>query len=138
MNKKRSDKTTKYVEVKDEPRHIEIFQNSFIRMYSAIIPPGEETLYHRHSTDTIYIVIQGGAIGTQYVGKTRMNTMLLPGAFGFLTKIKWGIQNLLFGFVKMPSGFFFEMKHKESPSIHRAVASKKNKQELIMLGIEIL
>ncbi len=126
-----------YVEVKDEPDHKEVYKNQQIRIYIAAIRPGHRTLYHRHTEDTVYIVMQGGVIGTQSAGDSRRYPIDFPKSFSFFTKVRWGIRNLLIGSVKMPKGFFFCMMHQKQPVIHRASASKDNLEDMIMMGIEI-
>jgi len=55
-------KSTGYVEVTKESLHTEIYKNEQVRVYIATIPPGISTLYHRHSEDTVYIVLEGGTM----------------------------------------------------------------------------
>ena len=49
-----------WVEVNDEPNHVEQFRNDAVRVYEARIDPGTATLYHHHSLDTIYVIMAGG------------------------------------------------------------------------------
>jgi len=127
-----------YVEVNKEPIHKELFKNQYVRLYLATIRPGERTLYHRHSEDTVYIVVQGGSIGNQIVGNSKRYPMDFPKSFGIFGKIRLGASNLLLGSVRMPKGFFFCMLHKKQPVIHRATASNDNLRDIIMMGIEII
>jgi quercetin dioxygenase-like cupin family protein len=46
-----------WVEVRDEPRHRRRFENEFVRVYDVLIPPGDTTLYHRHTEDTLYVAV---------------------------------------------------------------------------------
>jgi hypothetical protein len=50
--------TTHFVEVNDEPYHIQSFQNDHVRVFRARIPPGCTTLYHRHSINTCYVALE--------------------------------------------------------------------------------
>jgi quercetin dioxygenase-like cupin family protein len=128
---------TNYVEVTDEPNHKEIYKNQHIRLYIATIHPGQQTLYHRHTEDTVYIIIQGGVIGNQVAGNPKHYPIDFPKSFDFLTKIRWYIRNLFIDSIKMSKGFFFCMMHQKQPVIHRASASNSNKEDIIMMGIEI-
>lgn len=56
-----------YVEVRDEPNHIHKFENEDVRVYDAQVPAGHVTLYHRHSENTIYVVVDPSRLKTQAV-----------------------------------------------------------------------
>ena len=60
--------TIEYVEVRDEPRHRHKFENERVRLYDVLIPPGDTTLYHRHSENTVYVIIQGSRFRSQLAG----------------------------------------------------------------------
>ncbi|CAM9537355.1 unnamed protein product [Phaeothamnion confervicola] len=47
-----------YVEVRDEPLHRQQFETPHCRVYIAGIEPGEDTMWHRHSEDTIYTCLR--------------------------------------------------------------------------------
>lgn len=66
-----------YVEVRDEPRHRHRFENERIRLYDVLIPPKDTSLFHRHSRNTVYLVVQATTLNTQ-----------LPGAAPFAARIK--------------------------------------------------
>lgn len=127
-----------HVEVNNEPIHKELFKNQYTRLYLATLQPGERTLYHRHSEDTVYIVIQGGSIGTQDTGNLKRYPIDFPKTFRIFSKIRFWIRNLLTGSISMPNGFFFCMLHKKQPVIHRAIASNNNIKDIILMGIEII
>ncbi|MBI9103577.1 MAG: hypothetical protein JEY99_14280 [Spirochaetales bacterium] len=71
MNKLRMKKLDKksWLAVKPEPLHIQEFEKSYIRAYHAILTAGEETQFHKHSEDTLYIVLKGGAVATVLMKK---------------------------------------------------------------------
>jgi hypothetical protein len=46
-----------FVEVADEPKHHELFDTPDIRAMLIRIAPGAETLFHRHTEDTIYVIL---------------------------------------------------------------------------------
>ena len=71
-----SDET--WVEVFDEPRHHRRFENDCARVYDVRVPPGERTLYHRHTEDTFYISILSAKIEDQTFGASETNTAQVP------------------------------------------------------------
>jgi hypothetical protein len=129
--------TPGYVEVTDEPMHKEIFRNENFRIYVALIPPGEPTLYHRHSEDTLYIVFDGGLIKNENYKGCNNYSIVFPKTFGKFKLIKMGVQKAFFGFVDFFDGSFFLMPNKTNPVIHKATASKKNLKNMQLMGIEI-
>lgn len=50
-----------YVEVHDEPIHRRQFSNEYVYVYIAGIRPGETSLWHRHSENTLYVCVEHGA-----------------------------------------------------------------------------
>lgn len=46
-----------WVDVRDEPRHYHRFENDYVRVYDVQFPPGEGSLVHRHTKDTMYTTI---------------------------------------------------------------------------------
>ncbi len=48
---------TGFVDVRDEPQHHHRFENEFVRVYDVRFAPGESSLYHRHSKDTMYVTV---------------------------------------------------------------------------------
>lgn len=47
-----------YVEVHDEPIHRRQFNNDFCWIYIAGFQPGETSLWHRHSENTLYVCVK--------------------------------------------------------------------------------
>jgi len=48
------------VPVEQEPRHWVVFQNQYTRIYDCLIPPGDITLFHTHSFDSVSVTVSGG------------------------------------------------------------------------------
>jgi len=48
-----------------DPRHTWLFENQYVRIYEARIPPGEMTNFHRHAYDTVTLRVSGGNVTTQ-------------------------------------------------------------------------
>ena len=57
------------VPVLKEPRHKVKFENQYVRVIDAILPPGDATLYHTHSLDNIPVAVSGGKLKTEVIGQ---------------------------------------------------------------------
>jgi len=53
----------------EEPRHRLVFDRDTIRIFSTNIPAGDRSLYHRHEHPTLYVVLSGGHMRNQDLGK---------------------------------------------------------------------
>jgi nucleoside-diphosphate-sugar epimerase len=127
-----------YVEVADEPLHREFHADSYLRAYRVDLSPGQTTLQHRHSEDTLYVTTKGGRMRTQsYKGYGR-GPMVFPRSLPLRTKLWFAVQTLLTGAVRLPAGLSFFMPTGEHPFIHQAAASSRNRDSVCLLGIEIL
>lgn len=60
-----------FVEVIDEPQHFHRFENDYVRVYDVRFKPGESSLYHRHTKDTMYVTIADTNIHDQTFGQER-------------------------------------------------------------------
>ena len=67
-----------YVEVRDEPRHRRRFENRFVRVYDVLIPPGDTTLYHRHTEDTLYVAVNEATVRDRTFGEDGERTGTAP------------------------------------------------------------
>jgi dihydroflavonol-4-reductase len=126
-----------WVEVNDEPNHVEQFHNDAVRVYEARIDPGSATLYHHHSVDTIYVIMAGGRFRSEEPARQKSSTKL-GRSISLPTKLGWGIRRTLTGgTLQMPAGTFLMQYHHAHPLIHRVVASSENAAPIRMLGIEL-
>jgi hypothetical protein len=126
-----------YVEVNDEPNHVERFRNDWVRVYMATIAPGTRTLYHRHRENTLYVAIHGGIHHNDLPGVQKQRSIGLPRSLGLATKVAWFVKRLVFGTVNLPTSTMVMQYHREFPIIHRICASTKNGQPMDLLGIEV-
>jgi hypothetical protein len=126
-----------YVEVNDEPNHVESFRNEYVRVYMATIPPGTNTLYHRHCENTLYIAIEGGIHHNDIPDGQKQRSVGLPRSIGLMTKAAWALRRLLFGTVDLPTSTMVMQYHRDFPIVHRICASAKNKRPMKLLGIEV-
>ncbi|MGA2448310.1 MAG: hypothetical protein ABTD50_06535 [Polyangiaceae bacterium] len=92
-----------YVEVNDEPNHVERFKNDWVRVYMATIAPGAKTLYHRHCQNTLYVAIHGGIHHNDLPGVQKQWSIGLPLSLGLATKLAWFVRRLVFGTVDLPT-----------------------------------
>lgn len=67
-----------YVEVRDEPRHRRRFENEFVRVYDVLVPPGDTTLYHRHTQDTFYVAVNEATVRDRTWGEEEARTGTAP------------------------------------------------------------
>ena len=63
-----------YVEVRDEPRHRRRFEDEHVRVYDVLIPPGDTTLYHRHTRDTMYVAVNEATVRDRTWGEDEART----------------------------------------------------------------
>jgi nucleoside-diphosphate-sugar epimerase len=126
-----------FVEVNDEPNHVERFSNDWVRVYMATIAPGTKTLYHRHRENTLYIAIEGGIHHNDLPGTQKQRSIGLPRSLRLTTKVGWLLRRLLFGTVDLPTSTMVMQYHRDFPIIHRICASPKNGDPMELLGIEV-
>jgi hypothetical protein len=126
-----------YVDVSDEPHHIEQLRNPYVRVYLATIEPGTCTLYHRHRVNTLYIVTSEGSSKSEEPGNQKQHTGVgrsVPVA----TKLTWWAKRKLARTFRLPTGTVLMQYHAEFPLTHRLCAASENDQPIRMLGIELL
>ena len=56
------------VQARDEPRHRQALQNQYIRLLDVIIPPGDTTLFHKHSIPSLFVYYTNTLTATQVKG----------------------------------------------------------------------
>jgi hypothetical protein len=57
------------VQVRDEPRHHNVFENQFIRILDVRLGPRDTTLYHLHNTPSVFITLANVKVGSQLTGQ---------------------------------------------------------------------
>ena len=55
--------------VRDEPRHHNIFENEFIRILDVHLGAKDTTLYHLHNTPSVFITLANVRVGSQLAGQ---------------------------------------------------------------------
>jgi len=56
---------TAQVQVSKEPRHKKVLENKYIRLLDVWIPPGDTTLFHIHSTPSVFLQFTNTTVGIQ-------------------------------------------------------------------------
>ncbi len=57
--------------VHEEPRHRPVFQNKEIRILNVLVPPGDTSLYHMHTTPSFFIRLSNTITGSQVQGEAK-------------------------------------------------------------------
>ena len=57
------------VQVSKEPRHKKVLENKYIRLLDVWIPPGDTTLFHIHSTPSVFVHFTTTVVCSQIKGK---------------------------------------------------------------------
>ena len=125
------------VPVEKEPIHQELYNSPYVRLYKVTLRPGEETAYHSHCEDTLYVVLKGGRIQTVQNPLDEGCSSRLLKRYGLLYNM-----GLFFGQrrkkpVFLVDGFTFFMPSKTKKVVHKAIASTDNTHDMVLLGIEI-
>ena len=60
---------TAQVQVSKEPRHKNALENKYLRLLDVKLPPGDTTLFHIHSTASVFLHFTNTMVGTQIKGQ---------------------------------------------------------------------
>jgi len=71
------------VPVHQEPFHRPVFENGEVRILNVVIAPGDTSLYHLHSTPSVFIFLSSTATGTQLQGKGPVSMKFKTGSILF-------------------------------------------------------
>ena len=72
------------VPVLKEPRHKVKFENQYVRVIDAVLPPGDATLFHTHGIDNIPVAVSGGKLKTEVIGQAgAIHSSVETGAVSF-------------------------------------------------------
>jgi hypothetical protein len=70
---------TGQVQVSKEPRHKPVLENNYLRLLDVWLPPGDTTLYHIHSTPSLFIYLNEAKISSQIKGQGWVNDQSVTG-----------------------------------------------------------
>src|SRR6185436_18022460 len=59
--------TAAQVQVRDEPRHHNVFENNYVRLLDVFLGPGDTTQFHVHSTPSVFTTFTKTATGSQLI-----------------------------------------------------------------------
>ena len=66
--------------VSQEPRHHNVFENSFVRVLDVRVPPGDTTQFHKHQTPSVFIVLHPVKTGSEVIMEETKATALAKDA----------------------------------------------------------
>ncbi len=55
------------IPVSKEPRHHNVFENKWVRILDVHIPPGDTSLFHKHETPSVFIVLSDTKTGSEAI-----------------------------------------------------------------------
>lgn len=53
------------VQVSEEPMHHKVFDNGWVRVLDVHIPPGDTSLWHKHSTPSVFLILSNTKTGSE-------------------------------------------------------------------------
>jgi quercetin dioxygenase-like cupin family protein len=65
------------------PFHIYVFQNRYVRLVNANIPPGRSAPYHRHTVDFAFVVVEAATVKAQAPGGAPLELPQRAGAVSY-------------------------------------------------------
>jgi len=68
------------VQVRNEPRHHNVFENKYVRILDVNIPPHDTTLQHIHSTPSVILMFSNTITATQLKGQTWVKSASVAGS----------------------------------------------------------
>jgi hypothetical protein len=75
--------TSAQVPVSKEPRHHVVFSNDKIRVLNVLLPPGDTTFYHVHTTPSVFISLSTTKTGSQLINEQASNGSSVQGTIVF-------------------------------------------------------
>lgn len=60
------------VQVREEPKHVPVLQNQYFRLLDVRLAPGDTTLFHIHSTPSLFVILSHATTAWQEKGKEWM------------------------------------------------------------------
>lgn len=55
--------------VRKEPRHKNVLENKYLRLLDVHIAPGDTSLFHIHSTPSVFLILTNTTVGAQILGQ---------------------------------------------------------------------
>jgi len=70
---------TAQVQVSKEPMHKKVLENKFIRLMNVWLQPGDTTMFHIHSTPSVFLHFSNAMMSTQVKGQDWVTDRTVPG-----------------------------------------------------------
>ncbi len=70
---------TAQVQVSEEPRHVPVLVNKYIRLLDVRLPPGDTTMFHIHSTPSVFVPFTNTSIASEAKEKDWVTEQLVAG-----------------------------------------------------------
>lgn len=67
------------VPVREEPRHVPVLQNKYIRLLDVHLPPGDTTQFHIHATPSLFVILSNAATASQTKGEAWIKDQAVSG-----------------------------------------------------------
>src|SRR5262245_9960319 len=67
------------VQVSKEPMHKKVLENKYIRLMNVWLQPGDTTMYHIHSTPSVFLHFSNVMMSTQLKGQEWVTDRTVPG-----------------------------------------------------------
>jgi hypothetical protein len=74
---------TAQVQVRNEPRHHNVFENEFVRILDVFLPPKDTSQYHIHNTPSVFIIFTNTNVGSQLFGKQHQKGANITGEVSY-------------------------------------------------------
>ncbi len=71
--------TSGQVAVRDEPRHHNVFENSYVRLLDVFLAPHDTTQFHLHNTPSVFTTFTKTATGSQLISGQPSGDLSVPG-----------------------------------------------------------
>lgn len=76
-------KASAQVQVRNEPRHHNVFENEYVRLLDVHLAPKDTTQYHLHNTPSVFILFTKTNVGSQLAGKQSEKGINLAGIINY-------------------------------------------------------
>lgn len=73
----------KEIQVREEPRHKNVFENAYVRLLDVYIRASDTTLFHKHSTASVIIVFTNTRMSTEVRGEAPVYGHTVPGTISY-------------------------------------------------------
>src|SRR5436190_22129645 len=70
---------TAQVPVSEEPRHVPVVVNEYVRLLDVWLPPGDTTWFHTHSIPSVFVPFTNTAVSSEAEGEDWVNDSMVAG-----------------------------------------------------------